>query len=143
MTKAVFITHPLFGPGPATPASPEWSQNWAAPALNFQRYMQMVAWAVKDKADGGAGVAVISWAHHWLIHTQGLIPEGRQGADLFVERDKALLRHADELWVGGGREAAPLSAGTTAMIDAALERDIPVYNCIAQGGSYVLTPWGP
>lgn len=141
MSKAVFITHPLFGPGSSTPANPAWSHNWAAPALNFQRYMKMVAWAVKDEADGGGGAAVLSWAHHWLIHTQGLIPEGRQGADLFLERDQALLQHADELWVGGGREAASLSSGTQKMIEAAQEREILIFNCIAQGDTYVLTPW--
>lgn len=118
--KVVFITHPLFGPGMSTPANPDWSHNWAAPGLNFASYMRMVAWATRRKEDGGAGVSVISWAHHWLIHTQGLLPrECSQGADLYLQRDKALLAKADELWVGGGHEIEDLSAGTRATIEEA------------------------
>jgi len=142
MSKAVFITHPLFGPGASTPVNPEWSHNWAAPALNFQHYMRMVSWAITEEADGGAGVSVLSWAHHWLIHTQGLIPQGaRQGAALFLERDKAMLAKADELWVGGGREAAELSNGTKETIVAAQALGIPVFSVVEKDGSYVRTPW--
>jgi hypothetical protein len=151
MSKAVFITHPLFGPGASTPADPEWSHNWAAPGLNFQHYMRMIAWAITDEADGGAGVSVISWSHHWLIHTQGLIAAGaRQGSSLYLERDKALLAKADELWVGGGQEAAELSAGTREIMEAAKALGIPVFSCVHLGdpgqGSgghdrYELTPW--
>lgn len=141
--KTVFITHPLFGPGMGTPANPEWSHNWAAPGLNFQNYMRMVAWAITDEADGGAGVSVLSWAHHWLIHTQGLIPNGRQGASLYLERDKALLAKADELWVGGGHEGAELSSGTRATIEAAQKLGIPVFSVTEREGDglYEIKPW--
>lgn len=77
----VYISHALNGDG-----SPEWGNR----DNNFRRYLRICAWATNQ------GVTVCSWAHHHLMHAQGLTGDD---PEFYLKRDERLIDGCDELWV--------------------------------------------
>lgn len=107
--KTIYIGHPLMG---STPEAHK--QGWGDPEKNVERYLRFTAWA------SNSGYAVISWVHHYLMHTRGLT----QGdADFYLSRDKRLLEPADFFWQAGPVE---MSSGLLFEVEACKEFGIPV-----------------
>ena len=103
--KTIYIAHPLHGDD-----TPEWGN----PDRNVERYLRFCALASNQ------GYAVVSWVHHYLMHTRGLT----QGdSNFYLERDRELLKSVDELWVCGPPE---VSSGTQYEIACAKEFGIRI-----------------
>ena len=107
--KTVYIAHPLMGTTDKAKAL-----GYGNPEANVERYLRFCAWASNN------GYAVISWVHHYLMHTMGLT---RGGAEFYLSRDFRLMDGADELWVAGNPEA---SSGTVDEIQYGEDNGIPI-----------------
>lgn len=90
--KLVYIAHPLMG---TTDLAVD--LGYGDPEKNVERYLHFAAWASNN------GYAVISWVHHYLMHTRGLT---RGDADFYLSRDRELLYRGHELWVAGDPRAS-------------------------------------
>ena len=98
MPPVVYIAHPLSMGGP--------DQQEA----NFERYLELVGWAVVR------GHAVISWAHHHLLGVRELeLPP-----EEWLRLDAALIERADEVWFALEPDGSlPDSIGMAAEIEMA------------------------
>jgi len=105
----IYIAHPLMGTTDFAQAN-----GWGDPEKNVERYLHFAAWA------SNSGYAVISWVHHYLMHSRGLT---KGDADFYLSRDKVLLQPAKRLWVAGDPRA---SSGVGDEIRWAREFGIPI-----------------
>ena len=112
--KLIYIGHPLGGTGAG-----KGCEDWKDGEKNFQRYLAFCAMFTN------AGHSIVSWAHHWLMHSRGLTQGGH---GFYMQRDLALLRISD-LFV----QAGPLSvsSGLTEERDFCKGNDIPTYSRVA------------
>jgi hypothetical protein len=114
----VYIIHPLRG---ATPEETE---------ANFQHYLDVVAWAIKEQH-----VAVASWSHHYLLHKSGRLA---LRGDEYLRLDFAQIARCDAVWIFGDCDA--ISVGARA--EARFARDVcylPVRRVWPmKGGGFVL-----
>ncbi len=86
--KKIYIAHPIVGD--RDPASP-----WGNPDANMDRYLRICALATE------AGMVVVSFAHHVLMHRAGLTcSDGQQSEhDYYLPRDERLIDGCDEVWI--------------------------------------------
>lgn len=115
--KKVYIAHPYIGDG---------SEEWGDTRTNMNRYLRICAWASEQ------GVAVVSWAHHHLLHASGLT---NGDADYYLTRDERLIDGCDELWVAGPPH---VSAGVRREILYATKTGVTTRYVVAEG---VLSAW--
>lgn len=101
----IYIAHPLQGDG---------SLEWGVQSKNVERYLHFAARAVNE------GHAVMSWVHHYLMHTRGLTTGD---SSFYLERDERLIMRCDELWIAG---PPVLSAGVRFEIKVAEREGIPI-----------------
>lgn len=111
----VYIAHPL-----EARDAPEGSP-WADMEANVERYLRFCA------AFTNAGFTVVSWVHHYMMHTRGLTPPaGTPALDhaaFYLERDADLIRASDVLVVAGPPE---VSSGLRYEIDVAKTAGVEV-----------------
>ena len=87
---------------------------------NMASYLRLCAHVMND-----LGKTVVSWGHHYMLHSQGLLV--RPGA-FWLKHDARLLQAADELWVccDADAELPPDSVGIAAEIQMARAFGVPV-----------------
>ncbi len=100
-------------------------------AANMASYLRLCAYAMD------LGHTVVSWAHHYMLHTQEILV--RPGT-YWLAHDARLLSLADELWICCAKDdgSLPDSVGIRAEIDMAVAFGIPRRLVWADGDSWEL-----